>query len=82
MNKPEPEQMKADCIDKLNDMITKVESGEVTEVMVFGLSCKSSEGLDIYENIAMTRGYQRTILTHRMKRVYPELIFIESLLKR
>ena len=64
MNKPEPEQRKADCLDKLNDMVAKVESGEVTEVLVFGLSNNSSdsENLDIYTNVSMSRGHQRNIL--------------------
>ena len=67
MNKPEPEQRKADCLDKLNDMGAKVESGEVTEVLVFGLSVCSSEdldiSLDIYTNVSMSRDHRRTILT-------------------
>ena len=66
MNKPEPEQMKANCLDKLNDIVSKVESGEVTEVMVFGLSNKSSEILDLYANVSMSRGNQQIILTHQM----------------
>ena len=70
MNKPEPEQQKADCLDKLNDMGAKVESGEVTEVLVFGLSVCSSEdldiSLDIYTNVSMSRVNQRIILTHLM----------------
>ena len=66
MNKPDPEQRKADCLDKLNDMVAKVESGEVTEVLVFGLSNNSLENLDIYTNVSMSRVNQRIILTHLM----------------
>ena len=66
MNKPEPEQQKASCLDKLNDIAVKVESGEVTEVMVFGLSNNSLENLDIYTNVSMSRVNQRIILTHLM----------------
>jgi len=64
LNNPDPEQRKADCLDKLNDIVTKVESGEVTEVLVFGLSNNSSdlENLDIYTNVSMSRGHQRNIL--------------------
>jgi len=73
LNKPDPEQRKADCLDKLNDMVAKVESGEVTEVLVFGLSNNSSdsENLDIYTNVSMSRGHQRDILIdHLFKRIF------------
>ena len=70
MNNPDPEQRKADCLDKLNDIVAKVESGEVTEVLVFGLSNNSSENLDIYTNVSMSRGHQRDILTdHFLKKL-------------
>ena len=73
MNNPDPEQRKADCLDKLNDMVAKVESGEVTEVLVFGLSNNSSdsENLDIYTNVSMSRFHQRNILTdHLFKKIF------------
>ena len=72
MNNPDPEQRKADCLDKLNDIVAKVESGEVTEVLVFGLSNNSSdsENLDIYTNVSMSRFHQRNILIdHLLKKL-------------
>ena len=71
MKKPEPAQVKADCIEKINILLAEVESGKVTEVLLFGIL--DQEEFDYFCGAALTAGNLTKIIISESMKIFKAL---------
>ena len=70
MLKPDPAQLKAECMEKLNILITMVESGEVTEILLYGIL--DQEKFDYCLGVSMMSRNVGEIISHEFLRMLKE----------